>query len=385
MRLPLTPILRQLPEMVPFVGPETLERSHGRAIRVRLGANESIFGISPAARRAMTTAVDDVWMYNDPEAYDLTMALSQHHDVVPASIQVGAGIDELLGLLVRAFAAPGEPVVMPLGSYPTFAYHVIGHGARLETVPYRDDHVDLPALAAKVKDQRAHIVYLANPDNPMGTWCSGSEIEQFSTDVGDQCVVILDEAYADFAPVEAIPRLRGPGNVIRTRTFSKAHGMAGARVGYLLADPGVVSVLAKVRNHFGVNRMAQAGALASLGDAAFVSQVVAEVEAGKAHLQQLLEPLGLLVLPSATNFMNVDLGSGERARAVLAGLLDRDVFVRMPSQPPGDRCIRVTIGRAADLAAFVDALADTLQSLEPDGTGTGDPPDRLSPDPGRRN
>jgi len=310
----------------------------------------------------MRTAIDEVWKYNDPEAYELRAALADVHGTGFECVQVGAGIDELLGLLIRVFVAPGEPAVMSLGSYPTFAYHALGHGARLETVPYRDDHVDLSALAARVHEVGARLVYVANPDNPMGTWRTGERLEGFAQDVGEDCLVILDEAYADFAPPDAIPVMPGLPNVIRMRTFSKAHGMAGARIGYLLADESVIHVLGKVRNHFGVNRVAQAGALASLGDKDFVSGVISEVARGRQSLQQIMGSLELPTLPSATNFVNVDLGQGDRARAVLADLLNRDVFVRMPTQPPGDRCIRVTIGRPADLETFATALSQSLQA-----------------------
>lgn len=363
-RLPLTSVVRNLPEMVPFVGPETFERRQGRALRVRLGANESVFGISPVAAEAMSAAAAKAWMYNDPEAYDLTEALAQAHGVPQTHVQVGAGIDELLGLLVRVFADAGEPVVMSDGSYPTFAYHVVGHGARLVGVDYQNDHVDLAALAARARTEQARLVYMANPDNPMGSWCAARQIEHFVDAVGEDCIVILDEAYADFAPTEAIvPVLPLRPNLVRTRTFSKAHGMAGARVGYLLADPSIVEILGRVRNQFGVNRIAQAGALASLSDAGFVHRVVESVTVGRQQLSALAERLGLSCLPSATNFVNIDVGDGERARQILQQLLERDIFVRMPSKPPGDRCIRVTIGHAEDHEILIDALAEILNGL----------------------
>jgi histidinol-phosphate aminotransferase len=365
-RLPLTPVVRELPEMVPFIGPETFERRQGRKLRVRLGANESVFGISPAAGEAMQAAVQDNWMYNDPEAYDLTEALAQTHGVAFEQVLVGAGIDELLGLLVRIFADRGEPVVMSNGSYPTFAYHISGHGARFEAVDYVDDQVDLVGLAARVQETGARLVYVANPDNPMGGWRTAKQISDFVDAVGSDCIIILDEAYADFAPQEALGDVvtqsvaMPPGNVIRTRTFSKAHGLAGARVGYLLADREIVDVLKRVRNQFGVNRIAQVGALVSLADTDFVASVVDAVSKGREQLRQVADRLGLNCLASATNFVNIDVGGGVRARQILARLIETDVFVRMPSSSPGDRCIRVTVGRPSDHEIFAAALAEAL-------------------------
>ena len=168
--LPLTRIVAELPPMIPFVGPETLERRMGRAFDVRVGANESAFGISPQAREAMSQAVERVAWYNDPDNFDLRTALSARHGVEFDQICVSAGIDDLLGLIVRIFVEPGDPVVASQGSYPTFAFHVSGFGGWAELVPYVDDRADLDGLLAKVVQTGAHLVYLANPDNPMGRW-----------------------------------------------------------------------------------------------------------------------------------------------------------------------------------------------------------------------
>jgi histidinol-phosphate aminotransferase len=361
-RLPLTGIVAGLPATVPFVGPEALERRSGRPLRVRIGANESPFGVSPAAAEAMRAAVDGLWMYNDPEAHELTAALAAHHGVQPGQVHIGAGIDEILGDLVRIVAAPGDRVVTSLGSYPTFNYHVHGYGARLVQVPYVDDRADLTGLAAAARQQGAHLLYLANPDNPMGTWHAAGDLLRLLAELPEDCLLLLDEAYSDFAPQDALPPvdLADP-RLVRTRTFSKAHGMAGARVGYVLAHADLVHALNRVRNHFGVNRIAQVGALASLHDGAFLRQVVSQVDEGRRDLARLAEELGLGHVPSATNFVNIDLGAdGERSRDVLQALLERDVFVRMPGQPPGDRCIRVSVGTPTMRAEFAEALREVL-------------------------
>lgn len=368
--LPFSTIVSALPPSVPFVGPETLERRNGRPLQIRLGANESVFGVSPVAAAAMREAVTDLWMYNDPEAHELRAALATHHHVAPDCLHIGAGIDEILGDTVRICANPGDVIVTSLGSYPTFNYHVCGYGAELVQVPYVDDRADLDGLAQAAQDRKARIVYLANPDNPMGTWHSARAVQDLRVRLPASCLLLLDEAYADFAPTSAIAPVQTDVNVVRTRTFSKAHGMAGARIGYALAHDSVVAALNRIRNQFGVNRVAQAGALASLGDTDFVRGVVQQVEAGRRDYAAVAADLGLRHVESATNFVNLDVGSGARARAVLAGLLERDVFVRMPGQPPGDRCIRVTVGTAPQRAAFAQALRDTLAHV-PAGTPRG--------------
>ena len=242
--LPFTRIVRALPPTVPFVPPEALERQQGRPLALRVGANESNFGISPRARQAMVEAVDQVHWYNDPEGSELRSALAVRHGVAREEVVLGAGIDELLGLLVRLFAEPGDAVVTSLGAYPTFNYHVEGHGAILHKVPYRVDREDLPALLDKARQVRPKLIYVANPDNPMGTYQRADELRDFIAQLPPDCVFLLDEAYIDFAPAEVhLPLDTERASVVRLRTFSKAHGMAGARVGYALAHRDLVAAL----------------------------------------------------------------------------------------------------------------------------------------------
>lgn len=362
--LPFTRLIRALPPTVPFVPPEALERQQGQPLVLRVGANESNFGISPKAQQAMIAAVEHVHWYNDPEGYELRSALAARHQVAREEVALGAGIDELLGLLVRLFAEPGDAVVTSLGAYPTFNYHVAGHGAVLHTVPYRADREDLPALLAKARQVRPKLLYVANPDNPMGTYQRADEVRDCIAHLPPGCVLLLDEAYMDFAPADAQwPVDAEQASVVRLRTFSKAHGMAGARVGYALAHRDLVAALDKVRNHFGVNRIAQAGALASLGDDEFVQQVVRQVAAGRREYEVLAAELGLHTVPSATNFVALDVGNGQRARQLMQVLLQRGVFVRMPGVAPLDRCIRLTVGPAAERQALAEVLRDVLPHL----------------------
>lgn len=360
----LTPLAAGLPARVPFVGPEAQERARGAAFRARLGANESVFGPSPRAIAAMAEAAAQAWCYGDPEAYDLRQAIAAHHGVSPANVLVGEGIDALLGNLVRLLVAPGDPVVTSRGAYPTFDYHVAGFGGAIHAVPYRDDAEDPEALLAAARDTGARLLYLANPDNPMGSWRDASEIADLVAALPPDALLCLDEAYADFAPEGAFPPLdMDEPRLIRMRTFSKAYGLAGARIGYALGHAGLIAAFDRVRNHFGVNRIAQAGALAALADRDWLAHVLAEVAAARARIAEIARANGVAPLPSATNFVTLDCGrDGAFARAVLAGLIARGVFVRMPFVAPQDRCIRVSAGTPADLDAFAEALPQALAS-----------------------
>ena len=355
-------LVRALPATVPFVGPEAQERARGAAFTARLGANESVFGPSPRAIAAMEAAAREVWMYGDPEVHDLREALGRHHGVSAESIIVGEGIDGLLGYLVRLLVDPGDAVVTSDGAYPTFNYHVTGFGGVLHKVPYRDDREDPEALLATAAQTGAKLIYFANPDNPMGSWHDAGTVEAMIDALPEGTVLALDEAYADTAPPEAIPPLDlGHPRVIRFRTFSKAYGLAGLRVGYGIAAPDFVSVFGRIRNHFGMGRVAQAGALAALQDQAHLARTVAEIAASRDRIAGIARDNGLVPLPSATNFVTVDCGrGGVFARSVLGGLVARGIFVRMPFTAPQDRCIRISCGRPADLDALAEALPAAL-------------------------
>lgn len=348
--------LRDLPSVTPFVAPEALERQAGRPLRLRLGANESLFGISPKARAAMREAAEAGYLYGDPESFELRNALAAHHGVTGAEISVGSGIDDLLGLIARAFVEPGRNVVTSLGGYPTFNYHVEGFGGTLHRVPYRSDfRNDLEGLAALAHEVRPHLVYLANPDNPTGTWYSPAELAAFRAALPEDAVLVLDEAYVDFAPQSTDGTAIGfDPRVIRLRTFSKAHGLAGLRIGYMLAHKDIVAAFDKIRHHFGVNRVAQAGALASLSDAEFLRSVVSAVSAGRSDYTRL----GLPCVPSATNFVCFDFGTRDEAEGVMAALLGQGVFVRKPMAAPLDRLVRITVGPPQERTELSQILAN---------------------------
>lgn len=351
--IPYTRLVQSLPSTAPFVGPEALERASGKPFRLRLGANESAFGPSPLTKAAMREAVECIAHYADPEAYETRSAIAAHMSVSVEHVVIDIGIDGLLGLATRLFMEPCDHVVASLGSYPTFAYHVSGFGGVFERPPYVDDRNDLDALAEAARRTHARLVYLANPDNPTGSWRTGADVAAFLDALPPHCMLLLDEAYMEFAPAEAFAQLDPDDpRVMRFRTFSKAYGMAGARIGYALAAPATIRALDKVRLHFGVNAIAQAGARAAMADQAYLSSVVAEVARGRDEYTALAHELGLTPLPSATNFVAIDVGGPERARATLSALADAGVFIRMPGVAPLDRCIRVTVGTSDERRAF---------------------------------
>lgn len=354
-----TPLMASLPSTVPFVAAEAMERTSGQPFRARIGANESVFGPSPKAIAAMKQAVEtEAWLYGDPENHDLKAALAKLHGVRPDNIVVGEGIDGLLGLTVRLFVEKDTPVVTSRGGYPTFDYHVAAQGGRFVRVPYVGDREDHVGLVDAVIREDAPLGYLCNPNNPMASWSLGRDIEASIARVPEGSLLILDQAYGEFAPDEAFPEVDADDpRIIRFRTFSKAYGMAGLRVAYGIGAPEVTRAYDKIRNHFGVNRIAQAGALAALADGEWLAHVVASVNRSKAGIAEIAAANGLVTLSSAANFVAVDCGrDGAFAKRVLDGLVARGLFVRKPGFAPQDRCIRISAGTEADLALLAEAL-----------------------------
>lgn len=365
MRANFTTIVDPLPSTVPFVGPEHQERARGSRFRARIGANESVFGPSPKAIEAMRRAAPEVWMYCDPNIYDLKHALAAHHGVPPEAVVVGEGIDGLFGVTNRLFVEPGCKVVTSLGAYPTFNFHVAGHGGELITVPFVGDGEDPESLLAACRQHRPRLVYLSNPNNPMGSWHDAAAVQALIDALPSGTLLCLDEAYVEFAPEGTAPALDiSNPQVLRFRTFSKAYGMAGLRVGYVIAHPEVALAYDRIRNHFGVNRVAQEAALAALADQEHLAWVQGQVATARRSIGEIAACHSLTALPSATNFVAIDCGrDGDFARAILAGLIARDVFVRMPGVAPQDRCIRVSAGTEADLTLFDAALGEVLAEL----------------------
>ena len=364
-RLPRpTDLVSAAPAMTPFVAPEELARRVGRSELLRLGANESAFGPSPRAIAAMRDAVTLTSWYGDPESLELRAALARRHRCTADEIVVASGIDDLMGLIVRAYCAPGEACVATRGTYPTLFYHLHAYGARAEFAePDAEGALDPQAIVDAVGRSGAKLVYIANPDNPSGTFADRATLAQLRESLPDDVLLFLDEAYADFVPVDDLPPDVIDPRTIRTRTFSKAFGMAGARIGYALAAAEVIAIFQKLRLHFGVNRTGQIGALAALDDDAFLRGVVSEVERGRDDYYALAARLGLPTVRSFTNFVCVGIGTRVQAEAMVGALLEAGVFVRKPWAPPLDRYVRVTVGTVAERALLAERFVEALDRV----------------------
>jgi histidinol-phosphate aminotransferase len=359
-----TKIIQALPVTIPFVGPEALARKSGQAIKARMGANENVFGPSPKVIEAIRANAANAWAYGDPETYELKHALAKHLGVGPENVVVGEGIDGLHGLAVRMFLEAGDKVVSSLGAYPTFGAHVNSFGGDLNAVPFAENHEDIHALLRVTKIDRPKLLYFCNPDNPMGTWWPQADVQNLMDEIPAETLLFLDEAYSEFAPEGTLPALDvSRKNVLRFRTFSKAYGLAGMRVGYAIGHSDVIAGFEKVRNHFGVTRLSQVAAVAALADQSWLAFVKHEVHKSRERIYRIAKENELSPIQSATNFVTIDCGEDSAyAKTIVDGLLQHGIFIRMPGVAPLNRCIRVSCGKEQDLALLAAALPKLLVS-----------------------
>jgi histidinol-phosphate aminotransferase len=348
--------VRGLPTYTPGTPIEDVKRQFKLSSVIKLASNENALGPSPKAIAALRTAVTDLHRYPDATCRLLKQRLASKLRVDPASLIIGNGSDELIVLALRALVDPGDEVVVAQPTFLIYALQAKACGARVCTVPLRDYRYDLPAMKAAISPH-TKLVFIANPDNPTGTYVTKRELEAFLGGIPRHTVVFLDEAYYEFVEAHDYPQTLayiGDHPVIVTRSFSKAYGLAGLRIGYGIARPSLIAALDAVREPFNVNSLAQAAARAALDDAAFLTRTRALLRDGRRYLTAQLDALKVRWIPSVANFLLLELGPG--ASAVAQALLERGVIVREMSawQLPG--CLRVTIGTMAENRRLIAAL-----------------------------
>lgn len=330
---------------------------------VELGSNENPYGASPAARAAMLDVMHALHRYPDPLGGGLRRALASRHGVGVGQVVLGNGSHELLMQFAQVFAGPGDEVVASQYGFAVYALAAQAAGASLRPAPALPrDHAmarghDLDAMAAAITPT-TRLVYLANPNNPTGTWFAATAFEAFLARVPADVLVVVDEAYAEFvdAPdhASALPLLARHPNLVVTRTFSKAYALAGLRVGYAVAHPGLVAVMERVRESFNVNMVGLAAAEAALDDDAHLTASLAGNAGQRLELADALRRRGWFVHPSQTNFLLVEFG--QDTSVIEAMLLAHDVVVRPMAGYGLPQCLRITIGDADENRRLLAAL-----------------------------
>jgi histidinol-phosphate aminotransferase len=331
---------------------------------VKLASNENPFGMPQSARDAMAEAAAELGRYPDANGFELKAALAKRYDVPADWITLGNGSNDILEIVARAFVKAGESVVFSQYAFAIYALAAQGVGARGIAVPARAYGHDLDAMLAAI-DADTRLVFIANPNNPTGTFIPAAEIEAFLDKVPAHVAVVLDEAYNEYLEsqhqFESAHWVRKYPNLIVSRTFSKAYGLAGLRVGFAIAQPPVTDLMNRVRQPFNVNSLAQAAAIAALNDKAFLQKGFENNRAGYAQLCAAFDELGLEYVPSFGNFVLVRVGDEDSAGArVNLALLEQGVIVRPVGAYGLPQWLRISIGLPQENAAFVEALKKAL-------------------------
>ncbi|MFM2398835.1 MAG: hypothetical protein RL341_992 [Pseudomonadota bacterium] len=364
--LPVIPGPDYIRALAPYVGGKPIEetaREYGLdpAKIVKLASNENPLGMPQSARDAMARAAQDLGRYPDDNAFDLKAALSAKLAVPASWITLGSGSSDILMMAAMAVAGAGATVVYSQYGFVVYALATQKIGAKAKVVPATPGlgH-DLDAMLAAI-DGNTKLIYVANPGNPTGTFIHAPQIEAFLSKVPGHVVVVLDEAYGEYLEPsirpDSIGWVRRFPNLIVSRSFSKAFGLAGLRVGYGVAQPALTDLLNRVRNAFNVNSMAQAAAVAALNDTAFLQKGYEVNKAGYAQLTAAFERMGLKYIRSYGNFVLVHIGD---AAAVNEALLKRGVIVRPVANYGLPQYLRVSIGLPEENAAFIAALEQAL-------------------------
>jgi histidinol-phosphate aminotransferase len=330
---------------------------------IKLASNENPFGPSPLAIEAIQRAASEVNWYPDVDSAQLRQAIAERHGVSPDHVLIAAGSSSLLYIIGRTMLAPGLNAVTSECSFITYPLVTQAAGATLVRVPMREEGYDLDGLLAAI-DANTRVVFIANPNNPTGTILNVPEIEHFLGRVPSHVMVVLDEAYSDFAEVFAAERgaeysrgveyVREGRNLIVLRTFSKAQGLAGLRLGYGIAHPELVQYLTRIKVVFSVSSIAEAAGLAAMKDEAHIQKTLRNNLEGAKYLTAKLSEMGLKVLPTWTNFVYVDVG--EDCVAVAKRLQSEGVIIRPLAGWGAKTAIRVTIGKPEENEQFIAAM-----------------------------
>lgn len=364
MKLNVPPHIAKLVPYPPGKPIEELEREYGITGSIKLASNENPLGPSPKAVAAIRDALAKLHRYPDGSCYYLALRLAEKLGVQPEQLVFGNGSNEVIEMLVNTFLAPGEEVIT---SHPTFLVYqkmVQARGGENRVVALKDMRHDLEGILARIND-KTRLIFLDNPNNPTGTVFTAEEFDAFLSKVPEHVIVALDEAYVDFVEpgvaLDARNYLKHNVPVVALRTFSKAYGIAGLRIGYGLMHKEIAGYLHRVRQPFNVNHLAQVGALAALEDEEHYARTLKLTRDGMAWLHSELGKIGCRAYPSQTNFFLIDVGCG--GREVYQQMLGKGVIVRPMDAYGYPSYIRLTVGLPEENARFVRALGETLKEM----------------------
>ena len=355
------PYIFKIKPYVPGKPIDEVRRELGLKSVIKLASNENPYPPSPKALAAMAKAAREVNRYPDGGCFLLRRTLAKKLNVDDDQLIFGNGSDEIIVLAVKAFAAKGDDVIIAKPSFLVYEIAATLSGARLHQVPLKDFHYDLEAMKAKI-NARTKIIFIGNPDNPAGTYILARQAEDFLRTVPKSTLVFFDEAYFEYVQAKDYPDtlalMKKFPNVMTTRTFSKMYGLAGLRVGYGIASPEIIDILNRLREPFNVNSMAQAAAVAVLGDEAYYRHIAKDVSEQRQYLYRSLDSMDVAYELSFTNFILVNVG-GDSSQVANA-LLKKGVIIRDMAVWGLKGYIRVSIGSASENKRFIKTLGEIL-------------------------
>jgi histidinol-phosphate aminotransferase len=356
------PGIRTLKPYIPGKPLSELERELGVSASIKLASNENPLGASPRVAQAIAAALPELARYPDGGGFDLRQALASKHGVAAECITLGNGSNDVLDMVARVFLQPGAESLFSQYAFAVYPISSQAVGATLVVAPARDYGHDLEAMRERV-GANTKVVWIANPNNPTGTWLGRDELHAFLRDLPPDVVLVLDEAYIDYVEEADYPDgthwLAEFDNLIVTRTFSKAYGLASLRIGYAISHPQIADLLNRIRQPFNVNSLAQVAALAALQDEAFIEASVALNRSGMQQLVEGVEALGLSSIPSVGNFLTVDF---EREAASIDQALLRQGCITRPLGNYGmPNHLRISIGQESENERLLKALREVLQ------------------------
>lgn len=344
---------------------EELEREYGIKEAIKLASNENALGPGAKALATIRAQLDELARYPDGNGFALKAALARKHGVASTQITLGNGSNEVLEFVARTFVLPEHEVVFSEHAFAVYPLVTQAIGAKAVVTPAKDWGHDLDAMGAAMTAQ-TRVVFVANPNNPTGTWINARRLEQFLQRTPGHVIVVVDEAYAEYVNERdypnAMPWVARFPNLVVTRTFSKVHGLAGLRVGYGVSAPEMADLLNRVREPFNVNSLALAAAEAALGDDAHVNRSLAMNRDGMQQLTRAFDDMDLAYIPSVANFISVDVG--QPAAGVYEALLRQGVIVRPVANYGMPHHLRVTVGRPEENERFLAALKRIVRSEE---------------------
>jgi len=364
-KLKVSDAILSIAPYVPGKPMAALERELGVVNAIKLASNENPIGSSPLALEALQAALGGLNRYPDGGGYDLVHKLSEKLGVPPEKIVIGAGSDDIIGMLTRALLMPGDQAVLPKPSFLMYDIMVRSASSDPVYVPLKSLAIDLKEMAASISS-KTRMVFLTNPNNPTGTTITKNAFERFLQSIPEDVVVVVDEAYIEFVRnsdcVQGIAYIQEERPVVVLRTFSKAYGLAGLRVGYGIMPEAIAMLLHRVRQPFNVNTLAQTAATAALDDREFLGQTLKGVHEGIDYIEQRLDDLNIRHFPTQANFLLIDVE--DSADLIYKRLLGKGVIVRSMTAYGFPRYIRVSVGLPDENQRFVGALEDVLNAPE---------------------